>query len=117
VDRIVDVFPPYQQEQIRVLLSNTVEAIVAQQLLPIASGRGRIPVVEVMIANAGIRNLIREGKTHQLYSMMETGGSQHMQTMDRSLVDLYRRGLITHEQARMHAVDLDNFSRLSGMAK
>jgi twitching motility protein PilT len=80
IDRIIDVFPPHQQEQIRVLLANTIEAVFAQQLIPMIGG-GRIAAIEVMLANAAIRNLIREGKTHQIYSIMETQSGQGMITM------------------------------------
>jgi twitching motility protein PilT len=111
IDRIVDVFPPYQQEQIRVLLASTLEAIIAQQLLPKFTGLGRVPAVEVLIVNAAVRNLIREAKTHQIYSAMETGGDQGMQTMDRALAVLSRRGMVSHEEALLRAVDADNFKR------
>jgi twitching motility protein PilT len=111
IDRIVDVFPPHQQEQIRVLLANTIEAVFAQQLIPVIGG-GRIASIEVMTATAAIRNLIREGKTHQIYSMMETSAQSGMQTMDRVLADLHRAGYISFEEAAHRAIDKDNFSRL-----
>ncbi|MGD0112905.1 MAG: type IV pilus twitching motility protein PilT [Armatimonadota bacterium] len=111
VDRIIDVFPPQHQEQIRVLLSSTLEAVIAQQLLPKAARVGRVPAVEVMIATAGIRNLIREGKTHQIYSMMETGGEMGMQTMDRALASLVRSGIVAEDEAASRAVDRDNYRR------
>jgi twitching motility protein PilT len=111
VDRIIDVFPPYQQEQIRVLLGSTLEAVIAQQLIPKLSGSGRVLAVEVLIVTAGVRNLIREAKTHQIYSLMETGGELGMQTMDRALASLVRQRLISKEDASVRAIDLDNYSR------
>lgn len=111
VDRIIDVFPPHQQEQIRVLLASTLEAVIAQQLLPKLHTRGRILAAEVMVANAGIRNLIREGKTHQIYSLMDTGREQGMQSMDRSLAWLVRQGLVAEPEAAARAIDHDNFRR------
>jgi len=111
VDRIIDVFPPHHQEQIRVLLASTLEAVIAQQLLPKAGQVGRVPAVEVMIVTAGIRNLIREGKTHQIYSMMETGGDVGMQTMDRALASLVRTGMVSEDEASSRAVDRDNYKR------
>jgi twitching motility protein PilT len=111
IDRVIDVFPPHQQEQVRVLLANTLEAIIAQQLLTKYGGQGRVPSVELLIVNSGVRNLIREGKTHQIYSLMETGADQGMQTMDKALANLCRRGLISHEEASSRAMDIDNFNR------
>ncbi len=111
IDRIVDVFPAYQQDQIKVQLANALEAVVAQQLLPRASG-GRIPCIELMMANSAIKNLIREGRTEQLYSIMETGGAHGMVTMDRALVQLLRMGTITLDVARAASLDPDNLHRL-----
>jgi twitching motility protein PilT len=111
VDRIIDVFPPHHQEQIRVLLASTLEAVVAQQLLPKMGGLGRVPAVEVMIVTAGIRNLIREGKTHQIYASMETGGGEGMQTMDRALASMVRQGLVAADEGEARAIDRDNFRR------
>jgi twitching motility protein PilT len=111
VDRIIDVFPPSQQEQIRVLLSNTIEGIIAQQLLPMLGG-GRIAALEIMIATPAIRNMIREAKTHQMYSVVETGSEHGMQTMDRALSDLHRTGYVSYEEASRRSVDKDSFSRL-----
>ncbi len=111
VDRIIDVFPPHSQEQIRVLLASTLEAVVTQQLLPKIGGLGRLPAVEVMVVNAGIRNLIREGKTHQIYALMETGGEEGMQTMDRALASMVRRALVASEEAEARAIDQDTFRR------
>lgn len=115
VDRVIDVFPPEQQEQVRVLLANTLEAVVAQQLLPKLGG-GRIAAVEVMVATPAIRNLIREGKTHQMYSVLETSSGQGMITMDRALLDLYHNGYVTLDDALMRAIDQENFHRLAKSA-
>jgi len=111
VNRIVDVFPAHQQEQIRVLLASTLEAIIAQQLLPKAAGSGRVLAAEILVVTAGIRNLIREGKTHQIYSLMETGGEQGMQTMDRTLALLVRQGMVSPEDAAARTIDQDNYRR------
>jgi twitching motility protein PilT len=111
IDRIIDVFPPYQQEQVRVLLAGSLEAVIAQQLLPRAEGTGRVLALELLIVTAGVRNLIREGKTHQIYSLMETSGELGMQTMDRSLASLVRRGVVMADEAAACAVDRDNYRR------
>jgi twitching motility protein PilT len=112
IDRIIDVFPPHQQEQVRVMLASCLEAVITQQLVPRANGRGRMPAVELMLATSAIRNLIREAKTHQMPSIIETGAQYGMQTMDGALADLVRRGIITHEEGAMRALDADNFQRL-----
>jgi len=109
IDRIVDSFPPYQQNQIRMQLSLALLAILAQRLLPRLDGQGRIPVVEVivevMVANNAIRNLIREGKTHQMISIMQTGADQGMQTIDRALQLAYQQGVISLEDALPLVID------------
>ena len=112
VDRIVDVFPSDQQDQIRVLLGNTLEGIVAQQLLPKLGG-GRVASIEVMLGSSAVKNLIREGKTHQMYSVIEMSGASGMQTMDRSLSDLYRAGIVSFDECLMRAIDKDTFARLA----
>jgi len=99
VDRIIDVFPPNQQNQIRTQLSLSLLAIVAQRLLPRADGKGRIVAVEMLRNIPGVANLIREGKTPQIASMMETHAKFGMQTMDAALKDLYRKGLIVRDEA------------------
>ena len=100
MNRIIDVFPPHQQEQIRVQLSFVLEGILAQQLIPKKSGTGRVLAVELLVPNPAIRNLIREDKIHQIYSMMQTGQTKFgMQTMNQSLFDLYSRRLISYEDA------------------
>jgi twitching motility protein PilT len=111
IDRIVDVFPAHQQDQIKVQLANALEAVVGQQLCQKIGG-GRIAACEVMIATSAVRNLIREGKTFQIPSVIETGTQQGMQTMDKALADLYRRGQITMDEALARTLDRDAFKRL-----
>lgn len=109
VDRVIDVFPPYQQQQVRIQLSNVLEAVFSQQLIPHASGVGRVPAVEVLMATSAVRNLIREGKTHQIYNAMQTGSKIGMQTMDQALLDLVTYKLVTAEEAiarSMHSEEL-----------
>ncbi|MDA8085487.1 MAG: PilT/PilU family type 4a pilus ATPase [Nitrospiraceae bacterium] len=110
LNRIVDVFPPHQQEQVRVQLSFVLEAIIAQQLIPKKNGPGRVMAVEVLIPTPAIRNLIREDKLHQIYSIMQTGQSHSgMQTMNQSLIDLMNRNLISLDEAAGHSPVLDEF--------
>ncbi len=100
INRVVDVFPPHQQEQVRVQLSFVLEAIVSQQLISRKDDKGRALAVEILVPNAAIRNLIREEKVHQIYSMMQTGQAKYgMQTMNQSLFNLYTKGLITYDDA------------------
>lgn len=100
INRIIDVFPPHQQEQVRVQLSFVLEGIMSQQLLSKASGHGRVLAVEILIPNPAIRNLIREDKIHQIYGIMQTGQTKSgMQTMNQSLYDLYQRRLISYDDA------------------
>jgi twitching motility protein PilT len=112
IDRIIDVFPPGQQEQIRVQLSNNIVAIIAQQLLPRASGPGRVPANEIMIASPAIRNLIREGKTHQIPSMIQTSAGMGMISMDQCLRDLYMKGVITLEEALTRCQNVDELKKM-----
>ena len=112
IDRMIDVFPSHQQPQIRTQLSNMLMAICAQRLIP-AIGGGRIAAAEIMVANSAIRSLIREGKTHQIDSMIQTGASQGMQTMDATLAKLVQTGTVTFNDARDFAVDVENFERLA----
>ncbi|TML37120.1 MAG: type IV pilus twitching motility protein PilT [Actinobacteria bacterium] len=112
VDRIVDAFPPSQQHQVRVQLSVSLQGIVTQQLLPTADGQARVAACEVLVPTPGVRNLIREGKTHQIYSALQTGGAHGMQTMDAALVDLVRRGAITMELAERRSSTPDELKRL-----
>ena len=112
VDRVIDVFPTDQQDQIRVLLGNTLEGVISQQLLPRLGG-GRSASFEIMLGTPAIKNLIREGKTHQMYSVIETSAQIGMQTMDKSLADLFRNGYCAYEECLMRAVDKETFSRLA----
>jgi len=102
IDRIIDVFPERQQQQVRVQVSLTLLAVISQRLLPKATGDGRVLAVEIMRNTHSSANLIREGKTHQLYSVMETGTKEGMMTMDSALIKLYQRGLVTAEEAQLH---------------
>ncbi len=110
VDRVIDVFPPHQQQQIRVQLSNVLESVVSQQLIPKANQSGRIAAFEVLHSNHAVRNLIREGKTHQLLSVMQTNRKLGMITMDEAIINLYQLGSITREQAITFAQDQDNMN-------
>ena len=114
VDRIIDVFPPHQQQQIRVQLASVLEAVVSQQILPKVDGLGRVAAFEIMIANTAIRNLIREGKTHQMQTVIQTGSNQGMQTMDASLLDLYKKRIIDQTTLRKYAVDSDALMKQIG---
>lgn len=107
VDRVIDVFPPHQQQQIRVQFANVLEAVISQQLIPTRDGSGRVAAFEVMHANHAVRNLIREGKSHQLVSVMQTNRKMGMITMDESIVQLYYEGKISREMAIQFAVDPD----------
>ena len=112
IDRIIDVFPPHQQEQIRVQIAATLEGIVSQQLLSKAGMKGRVVACEVLVSTPAARNLIREGKTHQLYTVMQTGNQYGMQTMNSSLADLVRHGHITKELALRRSSVPDELERL-----
>ena len=117
VDRIVDVFPPAQQHQVRVQLSVSLQGIVTQQLLPTADGQGRVCATEILVPTPAVRNLIREGKTHQIYSALQTGGAHGMQTMDAALVDLVRRQKITRELAEARSSSPEELRRLMGTVR
>jgi twitching motility protein PilT len=114
VDRIIDVFPAEQQGQIRMMLSVSLQGILTQQLLPTADGAGRCIAVEALVPTPAVRNLIREGKTHQIYSAMQTGGAHGMQTMDAALANLVRSGKITRELAMARASEPGELGRLLG---
>ncbi|MDH5201926.1 MAG: type IV pilus twitching motility protein PilT, partial [Nitrospirota bacterium] len=120
INRIIDVFPPHQQEQIRVQLSFVLEAVISQQLITKKSGLGRVLAVELLVPNPAIRNLIREDKIHQIYSMMQTGQAKFgMQTMNQSLLDLYQKGLLSYEDALGRSTlpeELLNMIQRSGIA-
>lgn len=116
VDRMVDVFPPEQQEQIRFMLSNNLEAVLCQQLLPRAGVPGRVCAMEIMIATPAIRNLIRESKAHQITSVIQTSANVGMQTMDQSLRDLYQKGIISYDEALSRAMNPDEFKTMVASA-
>jgi twitching motility protein PilT len=111
IDRVVDVFEPDQQEQIRTQLSVTLQAVISQQLLPTKDGKGRIAAFEVLVATPAIRTLIREGKTHQLYLDIQTGGQFGMQTLDSHLLSLLRDGMIDYEHALSKCSNVSEFQR------
>ncbi|MEZ0536233.1 type IV pilus twitching motility protein PilT [Caldicellulosiruptoraceae bacterium PP1] len=112
IDRIIDVFPPHQQQQVRVQLSTVLNAVVSQQLLTIRGGKGRVVATEIMIANPAVRNLIRESKTYQVQSIIQTNTKNGMITMEQSLIDLYKRGLITREDCYLYANDQESMSKM-----
>jgi twitching motility protein PilT len=114
IDRIIDVFPPYQQQQVRIQLAAVLEGIISQQLLPKEGEKGRVAAFEVMLANNAIRNLIREGKTHQIQTSIQTGLKFGMQTMDHSLLELYTRGMISRENVLTYCMDLDMTKKTIG---
>lgn len=111
IDRMVNVFPPHQQPQIKAQLGNILMAICSQRLVP-AIGGGRICAAEILIANPAVRNIIREGKTHQLDAVIQTSAKEGMQSMDRTLVQLVQSGQITFDEAKNYAVDLDDLNRM-----
>ncbi len=111
IDRMIDVFPPHQQPQIRAQLSNILMAIVSQRLVPTIGG-GRVAAAEIMVATPAVRNIIREGKSHQLEAVIQTGSEFGMQSMDKTLVSLIHNGTITFEEARNYAIDIDELERL-----
>jgi twitching motility protein PilT len=116
VDRIIDVFPPHQQHQVRAQLSIALQGIITQTLLPRKDGTGRVVACEVLVPTPGVRNLIREAKNHQIYSAIQTGGKFGMQTMDAALVELIRRGLISQQEADKRSSNPDELRRLAGMS-
>jgi len=113
INRIIDVFPPHQQDQVRAQLSLVMEGVLCQQLIPRASGVGRVLATEVMIPNAAIRNLIREDKVHQIYSQMQVGQSKFgMLTLNQSLVNLYKKGLITLKSCMGYSQDIEELNSM-----
>jgi len=116
IDRLIDVFPPHQQEQIRVQLAGALQGVVCQQLLRTPDGSGRVAACEVMIATSAIRALIREGKTHQMYSSIQSGKKDGMVTMDQSLAELVRAHEVTYDEALERCNNVADFNRLSGRA-
>ncbi|MGH2596793.1 MAG: type IV pilus twitching motility protein PilT, partial [Actinomycetota bacterium] len=114
IDRIIDVFPPHQQQQVRVQLSTTLQGVVTQQLIQTADGKGRVVAAEVLITTPAIRNLIREGKVHQIYSSMQAGGRFGMQTMDMSIAAHVKAGRINQQMAFERCHDPEELQRLVG---
>ena len=116
IDRIIDVFPSAQQGQIRAMLSVALQGIMTQTLLPTADGAGRCVAAEILVPTPAVRNLIREAKSHQIYSVLQTGGAHGMQTMDASLAELVRAGKITRQMAESRAQAPEELRRLIGSA-
>ncbi|MDQ0286521.1 twitching motility protein PilT [Desulfofundulus luciae] len=112
IDRIIDVFPPHQQQQVRLQLANALEGVIAQQLLPRRDRPGRVAALEILVATPAIRNLIREGKTHQIISHLQTGARYGMQTLDMALRNLVRTGVIGREEALARAADAENLLKM-----
>ncbi|MEN6624941.1 MAG: type IV pilus twitching motility protein PilT [Candidatus Sumerlaeia bacterium] len=112
VDRIIDVFPPHQQNQVRLQFANTIQGIVAQQLLPITGGKGRVLATEILVATLAVRKILRTNKTEQLMSTIQTSQDVGMMSMDKSLKQLYQRGLITYDMAVSKARFPDNFDQV-----
>src|SRR4051794_24367506 len=116
IDRVIDVFPPHQQQQIRVQLAGALQGVVCQTLAKTADGQGRVVATEVLVATPAIRNLIREGKTHQIYSALQAGAKHGMHTMDAHLADLAKTGKITYDVALEKCHHVEDFNRLCGRA-
>jgi len=114
IDRMIDVFPPHQQSQIRLQLSLALSGVVAQQLVPRADGKGLIVCVEVLKVTTGVRNIIRKAQTQEIYSMMEIGAKYGMQTMDSAIKDLYKSKLITYETALSRAINPEQLAKTLG---
>lgn len=115
IDRIIDVFPPYQQQQIRIQLSTVLEGVVSQQLIPRCDGGGRVAALEIMVGTSAIRNIIREGKNHQIDSILQTGIRHDMKTMDYSISELCKSNIVSLDTALSHCINKDMFKRYSGM--
>jgi twitching motility protein PilT len=111
IDRMVDVFPPHQQPQVRAQLGNILTAVCSQRLIP-ALGGGRVAAAEILVATSAVRNIIREGKNYQLEAVIQTGSEYGMQNMDRTLVNLIHNGIISYDEARNYAVDIEELDRL-----
>jgi len=114
IDRVIDVFPPHQQQQIRVQLAGALQGVVCQTLCRTFDGKGRAVATEVLVATPAIRNLIREGKTHQIYSALQAGAKHGMHTLDQHLAELVRSGRITYETALEKCHHVEDFNRLTG---
>jgi twitching motility protein PilT len=114
VDRVIDVFPPHQQQQIRVQLAGSIAGVVSQQLIPTANGKGRAVAAEILVATPAVRNLVREGKTHQIYTSMQAGGKYGMQVMDQHLAELVKTNKVRYEVALERAHKIEEFNRMVG---
>lgn len=112
IDRVIDVFPPHQQEQVRIQLAACIQAIIAQVLLPIPGSRGRVVATEILIANPAVRQVIRSKKTEQIITILQTSYEEGMMTMDRSLKQLYQQGLISYDDALAKCTSPDNFEKI-----
>jgi twitching motility protein PilT len=112
IDRMIDVFPPHQQSQVRMQLSLSLQAIVAQQLIPRLDKRGQVVACEILIATSAVRNIIRKGTTQDLYSMLDIGAKYGMQSMDGALKNLYKSKLVSYEDALSHAINPEHFEKL-----
>jgi twitching motility protein PilT len=118
INRIIDVFPPHQQAQVRAQLSLVLEGVISQQLVPRRDGRGRCLAAEVMVPNPAIRNLIREEKVHQIYSQMQVGQNRFgMQTMSQALVALNQQNLISNDEALSHATEPEEVRQMLGQPR
>ncbi|MCA1831544.1 MAG: type IV pilus twitching motility protein PilT [Actinobacteria bacterium] len=116
IDRVIDVFPPHQQQQVRVQLAASLQGVLTQQLLPTKDGSGRVVACEILVATPAVRNLIREGKTHMIYSAMQAGGKYGMQTMDQALADIVKKGKISYELGLERCHNAEDFNKLCGRA-
>jgi twitching motility protein PilT len=114
IDRVIDVFPPHQQQQIRVQLANSIQGVIAQQLIPRIDKPGRVVAFEIMVATPAIRNLIREGKSYQIISQIQTGMKYGMVSLDMSLRNLVQKRIIAREEAINRAADPDTLMRMLG---
>ncbi|MDP9183403.1 MAG: type IV pilus twitching motility protein PilT, partial [Actinomycetota bacterium] len=114
IDRVIDVFPPHQQQQVRTQLAGAIQGVVCQQLVRTADGQGRVVATEILIATPAIRNLIREGKTHQIYSAMQAGAKFGMATMDQHLAELVKKGKVSYDTALEKCHHVEDFNRLCG---
>ncbi|MBU1905944.1 MAG: Flp pilus assembly complex ATPase component TadA, partial [Candidatus Omnitrophica bacterium] len=112
VERIIDVFPPHQQQQVKLQLADSLQGVVSQLLLPHASGKGRVLATEIMVATPGIRNLIREQEIEQIPTLMQTGSKYGMKTMDKCLKELTQKGIVTLDTAMSKVKNMEEFKQL-----
>nr|WP_231126936.1 type IV pilus twitching motility protein PilT [Motilibacter aurantiacus] len=116
IDRLIDVFPPHQQQQVRTQLAGALQGVVCQTLVKRADGAGRTVAAEVLVVTPAVRNMIRDGKTHQIYSAMQAGAAHGMQSLDQSLAQLVRQGTVTYDTALEKCHNVEDFKRLAGRA-